>query len=91
MRWSEELDGSHVVGDDERQFVIRRVHIPYPDDCPAGLKLLTGWFWRLETYEDGSLVNAPHRLFDKLDDAKRAVGRRLGDDGETVNDEGDDD
>lgn len=85
MRWSEEADGSLVVGGDELQFVIRRVHIPYPDDWPRGLKLLTGSFWRLQTFEDGRLVNAPDRLFDKLEDAKRAVGRRLGE-GETDDD-----
>jgi hypothetical protein len=83
MRWSQEADGSHVAGDDEKLFVISRVEIPYPDWAPPGLKFLCGWFWRLDTFEDGQLVNGPHRLFDKFDDAKRAVGRRLG--------EGDDD
>jgi hypothetical protein len=74
MRWSQEVDGSHVAGDDEKLFVISRVERSYPADAPPGLKLLCGRFWQLETFEDGLLVQESPRLFDGLDDAKRAVG-----------------
>jgi hypothetical protein len=79
MRWSQEADGSHVAGDDDLLFVISRVEIPYPDWAPPGLKFLCGWFWQLQTFENGQLLQSgPPRKFDKLDDARRAVGRRLG-------------
>lgn len=74
MRWSEDDDGSLVAESGDKEFVVRRVHIPYPSDAPPGLKLGTGLFWQLECFEDGRLVYGPPRLFDRLDDAKRAAG-----------------
>jgi len=78
MRWSAEQDGSYVAGDDDLLFVISRVVIPYPAGAPPGLKLQCGRFWQLDTFEHGKRVCGPHRLFDRLDDARRMVGRRLG-------------